>query len=71
LLKNIELRNRFVFAAAASGGAADSAGVITSDKIERLVTYAQCGVGLIITGAVGILDGLEGISGWSRLKIAK
>lgn len=53
-LKNVELRNRFVFAAAASGGAADSAGVISRDEIERLVTYAKCGVGLIITGAVGI-----------------
>ena len=53
-LKNIELRNRFVFAAAASGGAADQAGVITGTEIERLTTYANCGVGLIITGAVGI-----------------
>ena len=53
-LKNIKLRNRFIFAAAASGGAADPAGVITSKETERLVTYATCGVGLIITGAVGI-----------------
>ncbi|MCU0630223.1 MAG: NADH:flavin oxidoreductase [Methanoregulaceae archaeon] len=53
-LKNIELRNCFVFAAAASGGAADPAGVITSDEIGRLVTYVKCGLGLIITGAVGI-----------------
>lgn len=66
-LKNIELRNRFVFAAAASGGAADPAGVITGNEIERLVTYAERGVGLIITGAIGTSDTSLSHAGSSHL----
>lgn len=54
VLKNVELKNRFVFAAAASGGAADASGVIIKDEIDRLAMYAKQGVGLIITGAIGI-----------------
>jgi 2,4-dienoyl-CoA reductase-like NADH-dependent reductase (Old Yellow Enzyme family) len=46
--------NRFVFAAATSGTAADEYGVITEEECKRLVHYAENGVGLIITGAVSI-----------------
>lgn len=53
-LKNIQLRNRSVLAAAASGSPADDCGVIREEEIERLTQYANNGVGLIITGAIGI-----------------
>ena len=55
-LKTVELRNRFVLAAAASGTAADAQGIIRKEEISRLVVYAKNGVGLIITGAIGIND---------------
>lgn len=52
----LTLRNRFILAAAASGGSADENGVIVPDEIARLSRYADEEIGLIITGAVGISD---------------
>jgi 2,4-dienoyl-CoA reductase-like NADH-dependent reductase (Old Yellow Enzyme family) len=51
-LKFLALRNRFVLSAASSGGPANVSGVIQDEEIQRLTTYAETGVGLIITGAV-------------------
>lgn len=67
LLKDTELRNRFVFAAAASGGAADPGGVITGDEVLRLAAYAKCGVGLVITGAIGISESALSHAGSAQL----
>lgn len=50
------LNNRFILAAAASGGSADENGIIVPDEITRLSRYADEEVGLIITGAIGISD---------------
>ncbi len=52
----LTLRNRYILAAAASGGSADENGVIVPDEIARLGRYADEEIGLIITGAVGISD---------------
>lgn len=54
-LKSMKLRNRFILAAAASGGAADASGVIKPEEVARLSRYAELDVGLIITGAIGIM----------------
>lgn len=55
-LKSLYLKNRFILAAAASGGSADENGVIRTEEINRLSRYAEEEVGLIITGAIGISD---------------
>ena len=54
MLRSIEVKNRFILAAAASGCAADESGVIKPEEISRLSRYAELDVGLIITGAIGI-----------------
>ena len=53
-LKNIQLRNRSILAAAESGSPADDCGVIREEEIERLTHYTKNGVSLIITFAIGI-----------------
>jgi len=52
----LRLTNRFVFAAAASGNPANGSGVIHDSEVVRLTRYAKSGVGLVITGAIGITD---------------
>lgn len=49
------ISNRFVLAAAASGTAADEHGVITEEECKRLVSFAENGVGLIITGQAAFI----------------
>ncbi len=55
-LNTLELKNRFILSAAASGTAADRSGVITDEEITRLCQYPEHGVGLVITGAIGIRE---------------
>ena len=52
-LKNLEIRNRFVMAAAADNLTGEE-GRVTDAHINRLVKLAKGGVGLIITGGVGV-----------------
>ncbi len=54
LLNKVRLRNRFILAAASTGVAADASGHMSGEEIDRLTAYAGNGVGLIITGAIGI-----------------
>lgn len=55
-IKNIEMQNRFVLAAAAGGVGSDASGTISKEGIDRLTMHAGNRVGLIITGATGISD---------------
>ncbi len=54
-LGNLEVSNRYVMAAAADNLTGDG-GKVTEAHINRLVNLARGGVGLIITGGVGIHD---------------
>ncbi len=52
-LNNLEIRNRFVMAAAADN-LSDELGRVTNSQVKRLSDIAKGGVGLIITGGIGV-----------------
>lgn len=53
-LKNITLKNRFIMSAAGGGDTGDAKGNILAQEVNRYVKIAQGGVGLIVTGGVGV-----------------
>lgn len=67
-IKNLEIRNRLVMAAAADNLTSEG-GKVTEAHINRLVELARGGVGLIITGGVGIHE--SGRSGPNTPSIAR